>query len=584
VGSSVSRVLGGSPSVTRRPSPRRVLRAGRLEAVLDGVDLRFVRWGDVEIARRIYVGVRALDWSTVLPDVLEVEVEERDDRFMVHSRCRHVEDSIGFSWKGRVVATSDGVLTYEMDGEAETDFDYAKVGICIHHPLTTVGRPYHGETPAGAVAGHFAAAIAPQIHVGEVDLPVFPPVVSLTIAQTDSVSIEVSFAGERFELEDQRNWSDASFKSYSLPADLGYRFHASAGERMRDAVRIAVRGEAPAVPASTDGTVVLELGAATGRGLPTIGLCFSGTRAESEELELLQAARPAHLRSDVHLGRAGWPEELDSAGSEARRIGCPLELAIFLADDPERELAALAAELPALPAVTTRVIVLHESEEATRPVWLAAARGQLGPVLPGASFFGGTSANFNELNRNRECVSGADGVAYPLNPQVHAFDDLSLMENIAGQPEAITTLRTFASLPAAVSPIALRLPSPLTDPRHSTQFAAAWTLASVAALSRGGADSLTYFETTGPRGIVDGIPYPVHGVFAGLAGWSDAELVALHTSDALAVAGLACRLGETTALALANLTDEPREVQVRSADGRASDNRRLQPHEVAFIN
>jgi len=576
--------LGGNPSLTRRPSPRRVLRAGRLTAVLDGVDLRFIRWGDVEIARRIYVGVRALDWSTVLPDVLEVAVEEGADRFRVHSRCRHVEDSIGFLWKGSVVATSDGVLAYEMDGEAETDFEYAKVGICIHHPLTTVGRAYHGKTLAGAVAGHFAAAIAPQIHVGEVDLPVFPPVVSLTIAQTDAVSIEVSFAGERFELEDQRNWSDASFKSYSLPADLGYRFHASAGEHMRDAVQIRVRGDAPAAPASTDGSVVLELGAATGRGLPAIGLRFSGTPAESEELELLQTARPAHLRSDVHLARDGWPDELGRAGSEALRIGCPVELAIFLADNPERELAALAAELPAFPAAIARVIVLHESEEATRPIWLAAARGQLGPVLPNASFFGGTSANFNELNRNRECVSDADGVAYPLNPQVHAFDDLSLMENIAGQPEAIRTLRTFASLPAAVSPIALRLPSSLTDPRHSTQFAAAWTLASVAALSRGGADSLTYFETTGPRGIVDGGPYPVHGVFAGLGAWSEGELVALQVSDELAVAGLACQIGEMTALALANLTHEPREVEVRSADGHRSDNHRLQPHEVVFLD
>jgi hypothetical protein len=572
-----------SPRSTR-PSPRRLLRAGALTAVLDGVDLRFIRWGDVEIARRVYVGVRALDWSTVLPEVLEVEVDERNDGFRVQSRCRHVDGPIGFVWNGNMAGTSDGVLTYEMDGEAETDFEYAKVGVCIHHPLTTVGRRYRGETPAGAVAGHFAAAIAPQIHVGEVDLPIFPPVLSLAIAQSDAVSIEVSFAGERFELEDQRNWSDASFKSYSLPADLGYRFRASAGEHIRDVIQITAHGDVPSAPSSMDGAIVLELGATTGKGLPPIGLRFSGTPAEPEELELLRAARPAHLRSDVHLGCQGWPEELGRAGSEALRIGCPLELAVFLADDPERELAALATELPALRSAVARVIVVHEFEEATRPVWLAAARGQLGGALPGASFFGGTSANFNELNRNRECVAGADGLAYPVNPQVHAFDDLSLMENIAGQPEALTTLRTFASLPVAVSPIALRLPSTFTDPRHRTQFAAAWMLASVAALSRGGADSLTYFETTGPRGIINGGPYPVHGVLAGLRGWPDGELVGLRVSDELAVAGLGLQIGEKTVLALANLTHEPLEVEVRSADGRMSNDHHLQPYEVTFID
>ncbi len=563
-------------------STRRILRAGRLTAVLDGVDLRFVRWGDVEIARRIYVAVRDLDWNTVLPDVLEVAVDESDDGFSVDCRCRHTEGPIVFEWRGAIAGTTDGVLTYEMDGEAETDFGFAKIGLCVHHGMETVGRPYHGETPAGAVAGRLPMAIAPQIHVGEIDLPVFPPVTSLTIAQTDAVSLELSFDGERFELEDQRNWSDASFKSYSFPADLGYRFQASAGERLRDAVQIVARGEVSAVPVSTgEETVVVELGAAIGRRVPSIGLGFDGGSASDAELELLRAARPSHLRSDVHLARQGWSEQLGSADAEAARIGCPLELAIVLADDPERELAALARELPTLASTIVRVIVLRDSEEVTRPVWPAAARGQLGPLLPDVPFFAGASANFNELNRNRECVSGGDGVAYALNPQVHAFDDLSLMENIAGQPEALSTLRTFTSLPVAVSPIALRHRPFGPDARQSTHFAAAWTLASIAALSRAGADSLTYFETTGLRGIVDGEPYPVHDVFVTVGEWSGSDLVDLHVSDELSVAGLACAVGGATVLALANVSDSPREVEVRPGAGLPPVQRRLQPYEVA---
>jgi hypothetical protein len=555
-----------------------------LTAILDGVDLRFVHWGDVEIARRIYVAVRDLHWGTVAPELFEIAVDESEDGFSVHCRCRHDEGPIAFHWKGTIAATSDGVLTYLMEGDAESEFDYAKVGLCVHHPLATVDRPYHGETPAGAVAGRFPVAIAPQIHVGEIDLPLFPPVTSLSIAQTDTVTLELSFDGERFELEDQRNWSDASFKSYSLPADLGYRFHAPAGGRIRDAVRIGVRGEVETSPACTSETVVVELGAAVERRLPSIGFGIGGRPASAEELRRLRMARPSHLRSDVHLACQAWCEQLKHADAEAARVGCPLELAIVLADDPERELAELAAELPTLAATIARVIVLRESEEATRPLWLAAARGRLGPFLSGVPFFGGTNQNFNELNRNRECVSGADGVAYSLNPQVHAFDDLSLMENIAGQPEAVATLRTFASLPIAVSPIALRQQSDGVDPRQSTQFAAAWTLASIAALSRSGANSLTYFETTGPRGIVDDDPYPVHDVFVTLGAWSDGDLVELMISDELAVAGLACRVDGATALALANLTDGPREVEVRPGDRLKPVHRHLQSYEIVRLD
>jgi D-apionolactonase len=257
-------------------------------------------------------------------------------------------------------------------------------------------------------------------------------------------------------------------------------------------------------------------------------------------------------------------------------------LAIVLGDNPERELVALAAELPRLASSVARVIVLRESEEATRPLWLAAARGQLGP-LADVPVFGGTSANFNELNRNRECVSAADGVAYSLNPQVHAFDDLSLMENIAGQPEALSTLRTFASIPVAVSPIALRASSYSADPRQSTQFAAAWTLASIAALARAGADSLTYFETTGARGIVDERPYPVHDVFLALGAWSDGKIVDLHVSDDLSIAGFACVVAGRLVLALANLTDAPCDVHIRPSDGVMPSRRRLQPYEVGRI-
>jgi len=566
------------------PSSGRVLRAGQLTATLDGVDLRFVRWGDIEIARRIYVAIRDIAWDTVLPEILDIAVDESEHRFSVHCRCRHAAGPIGFQWTGTIAASSDGILTYQMDGEAESDFDYAKIGLCIHHPLTTVGKPYRGETQTGTVAGRFPATIAPQIHLGEIDLPVFPPVVSLTIAQTDSVIAEFSFAGERFELEDQRNWSDASFKSYSLPADLGYHFHAAAGEHLRDAVKISVRGEAPAATARTSEIVLVELGKELAQPMPRIGLRFSGRSATPEQLQLLRTANPAHLRSDLHLADEAWPDQLARADAEAARLGCPLELAITLADDPEHELAALAATLPNLASTVARVIVLRDSEEATRPLWLAAARGQLGPLLGDVPFFGGTSANFNELNRNRECVSGADGVAYALNPQVHAFDDLSLMENIAGQPEALTTLHTFTTLPVAVSPIALRLPSAYADTRQSTQFAAAWTLASIAALARAGADSLTYFETTGSRGIVDGGPYPVHDVFAALNRWSDAKLIDLDVSDELTVAGLACLFHAAGVLALANLTDEPCEVDVRGGDGRPTAQRRLQPYEVAFLD
>ena len=47
------------------------------------------------------------------------------------------------------------------------------------------------------------------------------------------------------------------------------------------------------------------------------------------------------------------------------------------------------------------------------------------------------------------------------------------------------------------------------DPRQPSLFAAAWTLGSAAALSGAGVDGLTYYDTVGPRGVIEIIPVQV---------------------------------------------------------------------------
>jgi hypothetical protein len=48
------------------------------------------------------------------------------------------------------------------------------------------------------------------------------------------------FSGDLFEMEDQRNWTDASFKTYSTPLSLGYPHHAGVGRRFEQRVVVSV--------------------------------------------------------------------------------------------------------------------------------------------------------------------------------------------------------------------------------------------------------------------------------------------------------------------------------------------------------
>ncbi len=52
---------------------QRVLRAGPLTMLYENGDLRYIRLGEHEIVRRLYVAVRDRNWGTVLPQFSNVQ-------------------------------------------------------------------------------------------------------------------------------------------------------------------------------------------------------------------------------------------------------------------------------------------------------------------------------------------------------------------------------------------------------------------------------------------------------------------------------------------------------------------------------
>jgi hypothetical protein len=194
-----------------------------------------------------------------------------------------------------------------------------------------------------------------------------------------------------------------------------------------------------------------------------------------------------------------------------------------------------------------RVIALYEptAGTATTPdVRLRAIADAFAPA--GADtppILTGTNGDFAELNRDRPVPGRWAGVAYAMNPQVHATDEITLVESLPIHAQTVATARSFAGPGEVVaSPITLRgrfnpaaadpstgFAEPPVDPRQPSLFAAGWLLGSIASLVAGGADAVTWFETHGPRGIVDpsGAPFPTWFVLADLAdraGWEPVSL------------------------------------------------------------
>jgi hypothetical protein len=124
-------------------------------------------------------------------------------------------------------------------------------------------------------------------------------------------------------------------------------------------------------------------------------------------------------------------------------------------------------------------------------------------------------------------------------------------------------------------------------------FGAAWTLGSVKNLAEAGADALTYFETTGWRGLMEtedapalpalfpssaGMVFPLYHILADLAELRESEagdLLACRSSDPLAVVGLAARDAEGLHLLIANLTPAEQSVTIGGLSVGEMTSRRL---------
>ncbi|MEZ4515962.1 MAG: hypothetical protein R3C44_03660 [Chloroflexota bacterium] len=163
-----------------------------------------------------------------------------------------------------------------------------------------------------------------------------------------------------------------------------------------------------------------------------------------------------------------WPLHLQAAVRIAEQLHSELELALFLGDsEADNTLDALGTFLQSAPIA--RVIIFREAEASvgtTSPDLMIQVRQVLGNILPGVPLVGGTNGNFAELNRQQPNVSVMDGVAYTINPQVHASDERSLIEAISAQRDTVSTTRSFCGdVPVIISSVTLKPPSTRLPPK-----------------------------------------------------------------------------------------------------------------------
>jgi hypothetical protein len=557
------------------PVAWRTLRAGPLSADLENGQLRYLRWHGVEVLRAISFLVRDAHWGTYGADIDGLEVAEAPEAFTVRYRARCAPGAGDFTYRALIRGEASGRLTFEVEGTPATDLATNRTGFVVLHPLAgVVGESLEVEHTGGAVETVTAPrAISPREPIRDI--------FALTHRPAAGVSARVEMTGDAYDMEDQRNWTDASLKTYVRPLSKPWPYTIAAGEMVRQSVTVTLAGAVAAAAVVAAGNGAQLAWRPAGRTFPGFGLMVEGGDVGAA---LAQAGTLRELGAGGLILRPGAPGELAGLAGLQQALGLPATLQVAIpALDPATELAGWAAAVAAAGLPVAAVLATPYRLYPLRPAGAAVGDASLADIVmaaraafPGAAIGGGVLTAFTEFNRNRP-PPGVDFVAHGTSAIVHAADDRSVLETLEALPDVFASAHAIApNTPYRVGPAAIglalnpdgparwrgpgegRRTMVRNDPRHGALFGAAWAVGYTAAAAAGGVAELTLGQATGDFGVLraDGARRPLYHVLRGLARGAGSPALAVETGTAaLAATGFTGPQGEE--IWVANLTPAP---------------------------
>ena len=561
---SLRRVLFGTDEEVPET---RTLRAGPLDVAIRGARIGPIRCNDVEVWHGIAFLFRDADWGTPEPIIERMDSTVSGSAFLLRCSGRFPASPV-IDFRIEIEGTSAGRIRFSAEAVPRSDLQANRLGLCLMHPISAAGSRVDIEHIDGRIShSTFPTLIPPW--------PPFMLIRAIRHAYAPDRWAQCKFAGDSFELEDQRNNSDASFKTYSRSNLMPRPYWLRAKVPVRQSVELQL--DAPCVRSRVQraSAVHVSIGNETA-DLLKVGIEISprDSRAGAEIHAALRAMGPAHL----HLALDANDAAIDWNGIKVllATANAQLRLDVTIGD------VARAGELldglrVALcdADLTPASIAIFPSEQRC----VDAAR----QTFPTSRVGGGTPYFFVQLNR-LEALGDVDFLTFTTSPIVHGADDESVMLTLQSLPSMIATLRArFPQARIAVGPssIAARS-SPLgnqpetdglhrialarQDPRCRGLYGAAWLLGYIAQLANMEVDATTLMSLTGDSGVL--VPAGDDSVTRCPAYFTlermraPARVCSVSVSEPARVAALALGRDGSQELLLANLTGEVIDVQL----------------------
>ena len=453
--------------------------------------VRNVRYKNVQIIDLLYTAIRPWDWSTLDPDQHSEDVKVTDDICIITIKDLFA-GALDASTEITISKDNKFTVAYELRGLAEYSVNRWGICFCLNSAdwmgsaVKSQGNQYQ-----------LPAAISPQRVVDGVTQGLFPASNEMLFTAPDQRSIKVVSTGKVLEAEDQRNWTDNTYKIYSGSLSEPRPFVTSAGSLWQQSVTFEIGPPNKQVP---DGSkiIVKEIDS-----LPSIGLQFN-----TDSMLPLDVLNTALFLLDIDHIRINEESLTAQKINTVSTNGLIVEAALLSShsgDKLHHEIEHLNKQIPA----GSRILIQREGREIVE-------LGDLPKNQSLSSFIPGTDAYLVDLHRNK--YEFGESISYSMVPTVHSSDIETIFKTLYTQRESIQFAQEFLAKQVLVSPITfstrgnpetghareqrINFANPEMALRIRTIEGAAWTLGSIFALASAGAYSGTWHELFGEFGII----------------------------------------------------------------------------------
>lgn len=555
----------------------KILHAGLLQMKYDNGFLRQIRLGDAEVLRMWYFAVRDQNWATIPLHITEEECNIFEDRFFIEYQGVCQQNEIQFEWHCKINGSHDGTITFEIHGKALSNFLRNRIGFCILHPIKEcAGQPvFITHSDHSDSKDYFPHYISP-----------YQPFKDITSMQWQvaGATATLHFTGDIFETEDQRNWMDASYKTYCTPLHLPFPAQVNKGDEKHQKIEFKITQATENQPKINPEANYTLYNTDEIYAIPPLGLEANTEELDALSVQRLQDLNLSFLRVEMRLHESDWEADFKKRLQQAILLQIPVQFVLFLNKNWEFERKLL--QYYDFPVPIRSVILIDIHEKILTEAFLNKVLPTLKSIFTNIPIGGGTNAYFTEFNRNPPPAPGLDFAAFSVNPQVHAFDEQSLIENLETPHYIIESASNLVNMPISVTPITLRPrfnPDAITpeivepgkmpfrvDPRQRTDFAAVWALGSLLAFAKTAVRDLVYFQTVGEEGLL--MPdrdskyddfdakaneiFPAHAIFKLFGTFKNGSIELLKSSQSFVCEGFILKNQNKKQLVLVNYSAE----------------------------